>query len=314
MNVLNIKIEHKRSNITEATTTAQAIVVSSLSPQKLKPPQNADKIPLLATGHLFQLIPLIQIIQENNYKLNDIETAVAAGPYFGTKEQINALNSLHTNLRVRKEHIQCGERGRVHPCTAFHSMILGACETLREKADLYKIPDSKIQKIVGDGLLRMVRKLRTEVELVEDECGIPSTTLSLFEIARLYSTLSATSQLPEIYQQAATHILHSIKNNSSCFAPQSSIEGAILGLSKGDIILRTGENGLTAGVSFSKNSGIAIKCDNGCQRTSALVFLNYIIESGLIEESKQTKVMVENLSILKNDCGKPVGTVKISIN
>lgn len=326
-----ITIDHLRGNLVEATSTASACIVSSLGDNNNRTTNNNNSIgkpsgltniaktplntktPLLSAGHPFQVLSLLTLEEIRGISLTDDEIAVCSGSYAATTFQQAAFDSLCSKMATRKEIIRCGERGRVHPCTAFHSLIAGCSAKMGQLTESYRDLESPVQRAIIDGLLRMSKKLRAEIEIVTDQCGIPSIALPLQDIAGLYANLSTGGQLPERYKEVAAKLTYSIKSKPLVFAPQSTIEGAILLLTEGDVILRTAENGLAAGTTISKSSGLAVKCNNGCQKTAALVTLALLINLSHIRNSEKAGELLNTLSILKNDSGKETGSLRITI-
>ncbi len=303
-----LALRYFRGDILEAQCSGKAVVTTATGEKITWCGDVKAPLPLLACGHPLQVISLLA---DNSLELQLSEDtlAVATAWSYGEDEQWAAIKEMNTRGGFGNQHFQCGPRGARHHCAGFHSFLLTVAKKLRSPLSEYRAEKGVVGKKLSDGQLRLVRKLRTEVTFVTDECGLPSLCLPLHEIAALYASLADTVSLPAAHKESVGRLVAALRTRPSAYAPASSFEGELFRATEGDLVVRAAENGLCCAVSFSRGWGLAVKADDGNITTGRTLFLALIENLGLVPGGRAATLLESRLAI-RNGRGDWCGQIK----
>jgi L-asparaginase II len=316
INFSSVKVRKLRGHIEEASTTC---TVCTLAPGRTSNRTGDSKpsgaaldvqIPLMAVAHPFQALIVSSALKSGGTNLTSAELVMASGVFAGTAAQPETFTGLNTTCRKPPLPFLCGERKNSHPCLGLHRII----QCLYGKApskETYVSPETPSGREIESGLLRMCRKLKTELLMVTDQCGLPTPVLSVKETAVLYHHLTVPNLMPPMFSEAAQMLLSGLRSNPESFAPPDSPEGSVLKISGGDIFLRIGENGLAAGCSITTKKSCVVKAEDGCPKNAFIAFLHAITNWLPPDKRGNLERFRENLSVIRSDAGNPAGNIKV---
>ena len=297
-----------RGDVLEAQCGGQAVVSTAKGERLCWVGDVKANVPLLACGHPLQVVALLAdpTLQSS---FSEDGLAIGAAWNYGDSAQNSALKELQTTGGFGEQYFKCGPRGMKHHCAGFHALLLSSTKHLSIPHSSYCDKEGPLLKRLGDEQLRLVRKLRTEVSFVIDECGLPSLCLPLHEIAALYASLADTVSLPPAQGAAVGRFVAALRTRPEVYGPPSTFEGSLFTATEGDLVVRSSENGLCTAVSFSRGWGIAVKAEDGNTFTGRTLFLALIDNLGLVPSGRAATLLDSRLA-LRNGRGDWCGQMK----
>ena len=303
-----LALHRYRGDVLEAHSSGRAVVTTAKGERLCWCGDTTSPVPLLACGHPLQVVSLLACPSLQS-RFSEEAIAVAASWNYGESSQDSAIKELATSGGFGEQYLKCGPRGMKHHCAGFHAFLLTAAKYLSLPLSSYCDGEGPLLKILGDEQLRLVRKLRTEVSFVIDECGLPSLSLPLLEIASLYASLSDTVSLPPAQGAAVGRFVAALRTRPEVYGPSTTFEGSLLEATEGDLIVRSSENGLCTAVSFSRGWGISVKADDGNAFTGRTLFLALIDNLGLVPSGRAATLLESRLAV-RNGRGDWCGKMK----
>ena len=304
-----IKLQTLRGPLLESFCLGRAVVSTASGHALYNVGKMGDSIPILACGHPLQLAA---ILSQNPSILPSDESylALAMGNCQASPEQLEGLKDMASRFGFSEEDLQCGRMGFRHSCAGFHSILLAMAKNMSLKPKSYRDPQGKVCCTLLDAQLRFLRKLRTEVTIVMDDCGLPSLGLTLLEIASSYAAFADPSAVSVEHRRALAKLVAALRTAPECFAPKDTLEGAILEASEGKLLLRFAENGLATATSFDRGWGIALKSEDGSPRSCEIMLLRLLVEMGLVPNGRAESLLELRLRV-RNPRGDYCGERRI---
>jgi len=300
----------QRSGVVEAEHVCDAALVSAAGEINLVCGDPQCQTPLLGVSHPLFVVTLLE--SPSALELDGPEMAIMAGKNQGDEPQRQAIRSLFIRSSLGEESLQLGPEGPRHACAGFHAGLLVAAKKLEVQSS-YRNPDSPLQKMLIDGLLRMIRKLRTEVPVVTDDCGVVSPCLPLCDIASLYAALADHSTLSASAGTAASKLVSAIRANPGSFAAEGSFERDLLDASDQDVIIRCSENGLCAAALCHRGLGLAVKAQTGSTLQARRAFLALLAHLQVIPRGR-TSAILDAMRVRRNGRGDHVGDALVEVS
>lgn len=306
------EIRRLRGSVIEGTTGVRAVVATARGDRVTAAGDVESPLPVLGLGHPLGVVALLAALG-NRLEVADEDLAAAAAWSTAEGLQARAVRNLFARAGAGEEHLQCGPRGADHPCAPYHALLLAASRRMEAPPREYRSPEGKVQGVILDELLRMVRRLRTEVTLVTDECGLPTPCLSPTLLASLYAGLADTSQLPGPAAHGAARLMAAIRTRPDAWAEHGTLEADLYGATDGDLVVRPGECGLYGATVRSRGWGIVVAVPSGDGATARLALLVLVERLGLAPKGR-AESLIEAACILRNGRGDTTGHLEPAVD
>lgn len=325
-----LQIQVTRGDSVESTHLVEAIV---MDPQGTRMESFGELHRPVFARSAIKLIQALQLVESEAYEkfsLSPQELALACASHNGEKQHTELAELWLQKLGLSDGALACGAhwpgdretelaliRQGVQPrkvhnnCSGKHCGILSVIRQYQESADHYQNWDHPAQV--------RLRKLLSDTTRVDfslapwavDGCGIPTYAVPLKDICFAMTGFLGGRWIPPQRWTAMGEVLNAVRTYPQLVGGSTSVDSRVLAASDGNIVIKTGAEGVYTGLSFGNGVGIAIKSLDGSTRgaRAALAFLlrRYHCAKPELMQSLQ-EILVHPIT---NWAGAKVGDIRV---
>lgn len=263
-----------------------------------------------------------------NYGLGADDLALACASHNGEQAHTMGVVSMLGKAGLTFECLECGSQWPALPqdrsilvkadekptavynnCSGKHAGFICAAQHLGEKVEGYVKPDHAAQRDLK-GIIETLSgyNITDPATIATDGCSIPTYALPLKNLARSFARFAAASDMGAGRDKAARDIHDACTAHPHLVAGTKRFDTDVMTAFNGKVLLKTGAEGVYAGMIPSLGLGIALKCEDGTTRASEAMMAGC-----LTALFKDTPDMLASYraSTLKNRNGWTVGSVRV---
>ena len=230
---------------------------------------------------LFQAIPLVESGAADGLKLSESEIAITCGSHNAEKEHLTAVNGILEKINVNSSFLKCGAQmptGRLprneiratgsnpthihNNCSGKHAGFLALCKHLDLNTEGYLEETHESQILIKEVVAEMLELKPTDLVLGEDGCSAPNYAASIYHQAIGYKNLVADTHSDK-RNKTCLRIIEACIKQPLMIAGRDRYCTDIISATKGEVIGKTGADGVFC-MAFPKlKMGCAIKIDDG---------------------------------------------------
>ena len=272
-----------------------------------------------------QAIALIETGAADAFQVNDAELALATASHSSTKIQINLITSWLNRLGLSISDLECAGhnpmnrdadmdliKANMNPlaihnnCSGKHAGFLTTALHMNETIKNYSKPNHPVQK-------RLINILSSmgDVDLAStprgiDGCGIPVMGMPLEAVATALAKMADPKDLSYARADATKRIISAMTTYPNLIAGPERFDTLTMEQEDSSFVIKTGAEGVYAGILPELGLGIALKIDDGAKRaaeTAIVAILNYL---GVIKNFPEKHIF--------NAAKKRVGVIRAQVN
>lgn len=276
-----------------------------------------NKVFLRSCAKPIQAIPLI----ENNIKTSPRELAIICASHNGSKTHLKVLNTLIKKFNLKLSDLKCGthfpfdedERKRLiksnlspnvlhNNCSGKHVGMLAVCKKNKWDLKNYLSLKHPLQKIILSKIKALSESKK--IEIATDGCGVPTFSLPVINIAKMYSNLTSPKN------KKYTKIISAMTKYPYFVGSKNQIDSEIMKVSKGKLIAKVGGEGIII-IAGSGNS-LVIKVADGSPTIRSFIVMKLLMKLRWLKKSEIKNTILEKIltSKIKNHSGKVVGKIR----
>jgi L-asparaginase len=279
-----LEVRLLREGISESTHRVQA-VVSDNRGRILSVAGNAETA-FFARSALkpFQALAVTAAGTLQRYNLSDRDLAIICSSHRGTVEQARQVFNILWRCDIDPSALQCpippGKRSTLeHNCSGKHAGMLAICQQCNWSLSTYLQRSHPVQKLILTKVAELLRMPAEEFISARDDCGAPTYFLQLGQMATLYAQLASGDNLDmERIVRAMTH--HPIM-----VAGEGEFDTELMKLTQGEIVSKSGAEGIQCIGRVGEGMGLAIKVLDGAKRAKYAVAIHLLKQMGWITPS-----------------------------
>ncbi len=251
-----------------------------------------ERFPLRSTIKSIQLLPLLLDGLDSKYELTHADLAVMMSSHHGEEIHTQRVSRLLNHFELELSQLRCGthpphlEHDRLQlllngtsasvlhcNCSGKHTGMLAVCAENGWPLESYLEVDHPLQKRI----LKLIRQFaeipdKQELNSTIDGCSLPTYSLSLIELARIFSRLANPDLLGDIEQQPAAPLIQKLRvaahKNPEMITGSKSFDTQLMTRYGDQLFAKSGADGMYAmALSPSQNHprglGIAYKVADG---------------------------------------------------
>jgi len=163
--------------------------------------------------------------------------------------------------------------------------MLAVCQQYGWPLHSYLRHHSAIQELILNTFGEILQMPGAEFIGVQDDCGAPTYYMQLSQMATLFAHLSSGENLHlERVSRAMTHYPEMV-------AGEGAFDTELMKASNGDVVTKSGAEGIQCIGRIGEGMGLAIKCLDGSKRAKYAVAIHLLMQMGWI-----TPAMSDNLA------------------
>ena len=222
----------------------------------------------------FQALAVLATGTLDHFKLSDKDLAIICSSHQGNIEQVRQAFNILWRCDVEPGALQCptppGKNTPLaHNCSGKHAGMLAVCKQQGWSLDGYVGRSHPLQKLIIKQVAEMIGMPADEFICAHDDCSAPTYFMQLNQMATLFAKLSSGDNLQlERIVRAMTHY-------PTLVSGPTGFDSQLMQLSQGDLVSKSGAEGVQCIGRVGDGMGIAIKVVDGSRRAkyAAAVYL-----------------------------------------
>ncbi len=229
----------------------------------------------------FQALAVTSTGTLERYDLTDKDLAIICSSHKGTVEQARQAFNILWRVDLEANALQCPiPEGRESPlqynCSGKHAGMLAVCQQRHWPISTYMNRKNPIQQLILTKVSELLEMPGEELIVARDDCGVPTYLMQLGQMAWLYARLSSGNNLD------LERIVRAMTNYPEMIAGDGLFDTEIMRLSKGQVVSKSGAEGIQCIGRVGEGMGLAIKVIDGAGRAKYAVAIQLLKQMGWI--------------------------------
>ena len=238
----------------------------------------------------FQALAVLTTGTLERFGLTDKDLAIICSSHKGTIEQSRQAFNILWRSDVDPSALQCpvpeGKRSRLeYNCSGKHAGMLAVCRQRNWPLTSYLQRNHPVQQLILTKVAELLRMPAAEFIGARDDCGAPTYFMQLAQMASLYAQLASGSSLD------MERIVRAMTHHPVMVAGEGEFDTQLMRLSEGELVSKSGAEGIQCIGRVGEGMGLAIKAMDGAKRAKYAVAIHLLKQMGWITPS-----MAETLS------------------
>lgn len=229
----------------------------------------------------FQALAVITTGTLARYELNDKDLAVICSSHQGTIEQARQVFNILWHADIEPTALQCpipvGKRSSLeHNCSGKHAGMLAVCQQRNWALNTYVHRSNPVQKLILQKIAELLGMPGEEFVSARDDCGVPTYSMQLRQMAHLYGQLASGKSLD------LERIVRAMTYHPSMVAGNGAFDTELMLLTEGEIVSKSGSEGVQCIARIGEGMGLAIKVADGSRRAKYAIAIHLLKQLGWI--------------------------------
>ncbi len=229
----------------------------------------------------FQALAVTSTQTLQRYDLSDRDLAIICSSHQGTTEQARQAFNILWRADVDPRALQCpipeGKKNRLeYNCSGKHAGMLAVCKHRNWPLNTYLHRSHPIQKLILSQISELLGMPGEELIGAQDDCGVPTYSMQLQHMAYLYAQLAASSNLD------LERIVRAMIYYPRMIAGDGAFDTELMRLSEGEIVSKSGAEGIQCIGRVGEGMGLAIKVKDGSKRAKYAAAIHLLKQMGWI--------------------------------
>jgi len=223
----------------------------------------------------FQAMSFISSGAYERTKFDEKALAVACGSHAGSKEQAREVFKLLWNSDLKVDDLKCpipiGRESRLeHNCSGKHAAFLATCKKMNWPLNTYLERNHPIQLEINRRVSELLDIQSQNLIAANDDCGATTLRLEISQISFLYALLSGSNHT-ELEQ-----ISRAMIRQPNLVAGKGRFDTEVIERAHGQVISKSGSEGIQCLSKVGEGIGIAIKVEDGSKRAKQAAALHIL--------------------------------------
>lgn len=258
----------------------------------------------------FQALAVTTTGTLQRYDLTDRDLAIICSSHQGTIEQSRQAFNVLWRADVDPSNLQCpipsGKESRLqHNCSGKHAGMLAVCQHRNWPLNTYLHRSNPVQKLILNQISELLEMPGEELIGAHDDCGAPTYSMQLQQMAYLYAHLAAGSSLD------LERIVRAMVYHPRMIAGDGAFDTELMRLTEGEIVSKSGAEGIQCIGRIGEGMGLAIKVKDGAKRAKYAVAIQLLKQMGWITPAISEVLSESFLQLTKYKRLETVGELSI---
>jgi L-asparaginase len=279
-----IEVRLLREGIIESRHSVEA-VVSDNRGRVLSVAGNAETATFVRSAlKPFQALAVTTTGTLERYNLTDRDLAIITSSHKGTIEQVRQVFNILWRADIDPTALKCptpeGKRSNLeYNCSGKHAGMLAVCQQLNFPLTTYMERKHPVQQLILTKVAELLRMPAAEFISVHDDCGVPTYLMQIGQMADLYAQLASGNSLD------MERIIRAMTHHSTMVAGDGEFDTELMRLTPGEIVSKSGAEGVQCLSRIGEGMGLAIKAIDGSKRAKYAVAIHLLQRLGWITPS-----------------------------
>ncbi|AFY99127.1 asparaginase [Calothrix sp. PCC 6303] len=279
-----IEVRLLREGIIESKHTVEA-VVSDNRGRILSVAGNAETATFVRSAlKPFQALAVTTTGTLERYNLSDRDLAIITSSHKGTIDQVRQVFNVLWRADIDPTALKCpvpqGKSSNLeYNCSGKHAGMLAVCQQRNFPLATYLDRKHPVQQLILTKVAELLRMPAAEFIAVHDDCGVPTYLMQLGQMADLYAQLASGNSLD------MERIIRAMTHHSTMVAGDGEFDTELMRLTPGEIVSKSGAEGVQCLSRIGEGMGLAIKVMDGAKRAKYAVAIHLLQRLGWITPS-----------------------------
>jgi L-asparaginase len=232
----------------------------------------------------FQALAVTTTGTMERYNLSDRDLAIICSSHKGTTEQARQVFNILWRADIDPTMLQCPiPEGKHSPlqynCSGKHAGMLAVCQQRNWSLNSYLQRNHPVQRLILGKVAELLRMPAEEFISAHDDCGAPTYFMQLGQMATLYALLASGDNLD------MERIVRAMTHHPAMVAGDGEFDTELMRLSEGELVSKSGSEGIQCIARLGEGLGLAIKVMDGAKRAKYAVAIHILKQMGWISPS-----------------------------
>jgi L-asparaginase len=238
----------------------------------------------------FQALAVTSTGTLERFDLTDRDLAIMCSSHRGNIEQARQVFNILWRADIDPSTLQCpvpeGAKSPLqHNCSGKHAGMLAVCKQRFWPLDTYLRRSNPIQQLILSKVAELLGMPGEELIGARDDCGAPTYSMQLGQMAHLYALLASGNSLD------LERIIRAMTYYPQMIAGDGGFDTELMRASEGQLVSKSGAEGIQCVGRIGEGMGLAIKVIDGSKRAKYAVAVHLLRQMGWI-----TPTIAETLS------------------
>lgn len=238
----------------------------------------------------FQALSVTTTGTLDSFNLSDRDLAIICSSHRGSVDQARQCFNVLWQSDVDPCYLQCpipeGKRSALeHNCSGKHAGMLAVCKHRGWSLNDYLRRKHPIQQLIVQQVAELLQMPAAELIVAQDDCGAPTYFMPLYQMATLYARLTSGNSLD------MERIVRAMTHHPALVAGEGAFDTELMRLSGGQVVSKSGAEGIQCVGRIREGLGLAIKVKDGAKRAKYAAAIQILKRLGWI-----TPATAESLS------------------
>ncbi|MEM7726311.1 MAG: asparaginase [Cyanobacteria bacterium P01_A01_bin.45] len=277
-----LEVRLLREGIIESRHTVEAVVCDERG-RILSVAGNAETATFVRSAlKPFQALAVTTTGTLEKYSLSDRDLAIITSSHSGGIEQVRQAFNVLWRADVDPLLLKCpvpeGKRSPLeYNCSGKHAGMLAVCQQRNWNFSNYTEPKHPVQQLILTKVAELLRMPAEEFISAHDDCGVPTYLMQIAQIACLYAQISSGNNLD------MERIVRAMTHHPAMVAGKGKFDTELMRLTPGELISKSGAEGIQCVGRLGENMGLAIKVVDGAKRAKYAVAIHLLQQMGWID-------------------------------
>lgn len=232
----------------------------------------------------FQALAVTSTGTLEQFGLNDRDLAIICSSHRGTVEQARQVFNVLWHCDIEADALQCPtppgkESPLQHNCSGKHAGMLAVCRQRNYPIENYLHRSNPVQRLIIDKVGELLGMPGEEFVRARDDCGAPTYSMQLGQMATLYATLASGDNVD------LERIVRAMTYHPALVAGDGAFDTELMRLTEGELVSKSGSEGVQCIGRVGEGMGLAIKARDGAKRAKYAVAIHLLLQLGWIRPS-----------------------------
>lgn len=215
------------------------------------------------------------------FGLSDKDLAIICSSHHGQIEQARQVFNILWRADIEPSALQCpipaqGQSPLHHNCSGKHAGMLAVCQQRNWPLNTYLHKNHPVQQLILQKISELLGMPGAELISAHDDCGAPTYSMELAQMATLYAQLASGNQVDlERVARAMTYYPQLV-------SAEGSFDTELMRLMEGELVSKAGAEGIQCVAKVGEGVGLAIKVRDGGKRAKYGVAIHLLQQMGWI--------------------------------
>jgi len=229
----------------------------------------------------FQALAVTSTGTLERFGLTDKDLAIICGSHHGRIEQARQVFNILWRADIDSSALQCPVPiGFVSPlhhnCSGKHAGMLAVCQQRNWPLNTYLRGSHPVQQLILQKISELLGMPGAELISAHDDCGVPTYSMELAQMAHLYAQLASGRQVD------LERVVRAMTYYPQLVAADGSFDTELMRLMEGEIVSKSGAEGIQCVAKVGAGVGLAIKVQDGSKRAKYAVAIHLLQSMGWI--------------------------------